>query len=69
MVWAIADLVISQPRNSIIDGRQDGLEEGELRVQPEEEQHDEEQDRPQCWNRKSGKGLRICHKGQALKRF
>ena len=42
MVWAIADLVISQPRNSIIDGRQDGLEEGELRVQPEEEQHDEE---------------------------
>lgn len=56
--------MISEPWHSIVNGRQDGLEEGELRVQAEEEEHDEEEDRPQRWNREPGESLWVRHERQ-----
>ncbi len=57
-------LVVSQPRYSVIDRRQDGFKEGKLGVQAEEEQHDEEQDRPHRRDGQAGQGLGVGHECQ-----
>ena len=50
----------------VVDTREHGLEEGKLRVDAEEEQHEEEHDGEELGHGQLGQGIRIGNEGQSL---
>ena len=59
-------LVGSRFGEAVVDGSQDGLEEGELRVKPKEEEHEEEEYCPEGGKGDSGKSFWIGNEGKTL---
>jgi len=58
--------VVDELGEGVVDGREDGLEQRELGVDAEREQHEEEEHAPELRHRQQAHGLGVRHERQAL---